>query len=353
MDSAELSFVRCPACRSLVPAASNRCRMCGSSLEGLAQTETKEEPKNGRVRQHTSVDDPSVSEAIEKVRTESQETPKPTAAPAPAATQAKAPEPVAAMAESSEVEEDPLKAYLEDFEDDDDDDDDLEDLLSDDGDDDEPEPVKASPEPEKKPEPEQPRVVVEQGSQRKSGGLSFGSKGESSQPMAKPKVETKAPAAPKPAPQPVREAAPKQQAKPQAASTPKPQPASKRRDAYDAANESTTTGQLFGWFVSFASPEGASLELREGRFFITNSNVRRGDLVLHDDSVSSPHALVTIGSRTGLTVQDLMSENGLFIKRAGEDSFYQERETAELAHGDSVRFGNVEFLVCLVPNGNA
>lgn len=348
MDSAELSFVRCPACRSLVPAASNRCRMCGSSLEGLAQSEPKEEPKNGRVRQHTSVDDPGVSEAIEKVRTESHEAPKPEA---PAVVAAPTPE---ASASVSESEEDPLKAYLEDFEDDEDDeDDDLEDLLTDDSDDEDDETAKAAPEPEVKPEPEQPKVVVEQGSHRKSGGLSFGSKGESSQPAAKAKPEkseTKQTAPAKPAPQ---EATQKQTAKPQAPVAPKQQPATKRRDPNEQINESATTGQLFGWFVSFASPEGASLELREGRFFITNTSVRRGDLVLHDDSVSSPHALVTIGSRTGLTVQDLMSEVGLFIKKAGDNTFYQERETAELAHGDSVRFGNVEFLVCLIPNGNA
>lgn len=346
MDSAELSFVRCPACRSLVPAASNRCRMCGSSLEGLTQSESsaKEEPKNGRVRQHTSVDDPGISEAIEKVRTEQAAV----ESPAPAVVTPSPVESKSATASPTD-EEDPLKAYLEDFEEDEDDEDDLEDLLSDDDDDDDEadehkKPVEAA----KKPElpVEQPKVVVEQGGQRKSGGLSFGSKGEAS----KPKPENKpVQQASKPAPQ---AASPKQTAKPQQQSAPKPQAQKQKRD-HEQLNESGTPGQLFGWFVSFASPEGASLEIREGRFFITNTSVRRGDLVLHDDSVSSPHALVTISSGTGLTIQDLMSEFGLFIKRAGEDSFYQERETAELFHGDSVRFGNVEFLVCLVPNGNA
>ena len=36
IDSTELTFVRCPSCRSLVPAVSTRCRMCGASLDVAA-----------------------------------------------------------------------------------------------------------------------------------------------------------------------------------------------------------------------------------------------------------------------------------------------------------------------------
>ncbi|NDC37773.1 MAG: hypothetical protein EBZ48_06940, partial [Proteobacteria bacterium] len=54
-DSTELTFVRCPSCRSLVPAISTRCRMCGATLEASAAAEEGEqEPrKSGRVRQRT------------------------------------------------------------------------------------------------------------------------------------------------------------------------------------------------------------------------------------------------------------------------------------------------------------
>ena len=40
-DSTELTFVRCPSCRSLVPAVSTRCRMCGAGLEGVAKPNQK------------------------------------------------------------------------------------------------------------------------------------------------------------------------------------------------------------------------------------------------------------------------------------------------------------------------
>ena len=54
-DSIELTFVRCPSCRSLVPAASSRCKMCGAGLEATAQPDKSEEErkKTGRVRQNT------------------------------------------------------------------------------------------------------------------------------------------------------------------------------------------------------------------------------------------------------------------------------------------------------------
>ena len=38
-DSTELTFVRCPSCRSLVPAVSTRCRMCGATLDATAADE--------------------------------------------------------------------------------------------------------------------------------------------------------------------------------------------------------------------------------------------------------------------------------------------------------------------------
>ena len=45
-DSTELTFVRCPNCRSLVPAVSTRCRMCGAPLD-LGDETSDEEAVNG------------------------------------------------------------------------------------------------------------------------------------------------------------------------------------------------------------------------------------------------------------------------------------------------------------------
>ena len=73
-DSTELTFVRCPSCRSLVPAISTRCRMCGATLEASAVPESsdQDQKKSGRVRQRT-MSEPSrdLSSAAQVAREES------------------------------------------------------------------------------------------------------------------------------------------------------------------------------------------------------------------------------------------------------------------------------------------
>jgi pSer/pThr/pTyr-binding forkhead associated (FHA) protein len=110
-------------------------------------------------------------------------------------------------------------------------------------------------------------------------------------------------------------------------------------------------GRLFGWLVSFESPDGRAIELREGKFFVTGSSIRPTDLVIEDPSISTPHALMSVSADNGLLIQDLMSERGLFV-RAGERGQYKREDGAvEVKHGDWVRFGDVEFLVTVVPAG--
>lgn len=50
-----------------------------------------------------------------------------------------------------------------------------------------------------------------------------------------------------------------------------------------------------------------------------------------------------------LNVQDLLSENGISVRRAGADSFEHLDESSSVASGDTLRFGSAEFLVVLVP----
>ena len=54
-EETELTFVRCPNCRSLVPAVASRCRMCGHHFEVEASEEAGEQgsQKKSRVRQRT------------------------------------------------------------------------------------------------------------------------------------------------------------------------------------------------------------------------------------------------------------------------------------------------------------
>jgi hypothetical protein len=107
-------------------------------------------------------------------------------------------------------------------------------------------------------------------------------------------------------------------------------------------------GRLFGWLVSFESPDGRAIELRSGRFFVTGTSIRGSDLILEDQSISTPHALMSITEK-GFLLQDLMSERGTFIRSKGDAQYRREEGIIEVQHGDWIRFGDVEFLVTIVP----
>jgi hypothetical protein len=111
-------------------------------------------------------------------------------------------------------------------------------------------------------------------------------------------------------------------------------------------------GRLFGWFVSYENPDGRAIELREGKFFVTGSSIRPTDLILEDPSISTPHALMAVSAEGGLVIQDLMSDRGVFVRSSGGGGYRREEGTVHVAHGDWVRFGDVEFLVIIVPNGS-
>lgn len=112
-------------------------------------------------------------------------------------------------------------------------------------------------------------------------------------------------------------------------------------------------GRLFGWLVSYLDPDGAAVELREGKFFVSSEKIRPGDLVIDDASVSSPHAMISVFIKNGLVVQDLMSERGVFVRRRGKAAYRREEEATRLEHGDWVRLGDVEFLVVLIAHVGA
>jgi hypothetical protein len=107
-------------------------------------------------------------------------------------------------------------------------------------------------------------------------------------------------------------------------------------------------GRLFGWLVSFESPDGRAIELRSGRFFVTGTSIRGSDLILEDQSISTPHALMSITEK-GFLLQDLMSERGTFVRSKGEAQYRREEGIIDVQHGDWIRFGDVEFLVTIVP----
>lgn len=108
-------------------------------------------------------------------------------------------------------------------------------------------------------------------------------------------------------------------------------------------------GGLMGWFIHYGQDaNGAATEIRTGRYFVGKENIKKSDLVLGDGSVSTPHCLIQASALKGLKVQDLMSEHGTYVRRRNQDRFYQYTEPVTVGHGDWLRFGSYEVLVCLI-----
>lgn len=108
-------------------------------------------------------------------------------------------------------------------------------------------------------------------------------------------------------------------------------------------------GGLMGWFIHYGQDaNGAATEIRTGRYFVGKENIKKSDLVLGDGSVSTPHCLIQASAQKGLKVQDLMSEHGTYVRRRNQDRFYQYTEPVTVGHGDWLRFGSYEVLVCLI-----
>lgn len=427
-ETSELTFVRCPSCRSLVPASASRCRICNNPLEASGGADGGEGVKAaGRVRQRT------ISASAEQLLAAAE--PAETPPPAPAAAQ-----PASPVHEIAE-EVDPLSAYLEEF------DDEpaapaapvtppvVEPAIAGAGDpldlfddfDLEPAPVVSDAAPQVSQEAHANHDELDVMTALMDEEL-LPEPAEIPERVPAPPLEA-APIVEKPPvavappirervvepppPPPKREAAPPPRPpvnQPQRGGQPNQkqghhhQDARSQRDAkqHDAGGQDRREGhrhekrgeesrkgghsqpqqhggrhqdrhaergnerpnaqsggpkmgkmrpgRLFGWLVSFESPDGRAIELREGKFFVTGTSIRGTDLVVEDPSISTPHALMSVSGDNGLMVQDLMSDRGVF-HRSGERGQYQREDGVfHLEHGDWVRFGDVEFLVTIVPS---
>lgn len=459
-ETSDLTFVRCPTCRSLVPASASRCRICNATLEAGGKANNDAGAGAGRVRQKTVSASPDEVASLLAASN-----PKPAAAPPPA--QSAAPlSPAEDPFGSNDDGFDPLGAYLQDLESepaqppaearpaasapadevggdlDDLDDFDLDifdeppaekpvekivepppaakppvvesmelenDFLEPSFADDvapppappkqaappprreEPRPPKQENRPSREappaqkpqnPQPIRPKMAPPRNEQRFQAPKREERPAPKQQPMRQAEERDHgrnrqpAPAPVKPQPQQVPQ---RQQPKPPVRETPPPREAQAPRDEAPARHETHARhddhprrderenrrphggsgpkagriqpGRLFGWLVSFENPDGRAIELRGGRFFITGSNIRESDLILEDQSISTPHALMSITDR-GLMIQDLMSERGTFIRSSGDSQYRREEGIIDLAHGDWIRFGDVEFLVVIVPSGD-
>jgi len=102
--------------------------------------------------------------------------------------------------------------------------------------------------------------------------------------------------------------------------------------------------------VSYSNDtNGFSIELRTGKFFVAKQKLRENDLIIPDSAISTPHCLLKI-SRGSLQIQDLMSEQGTYVMKKSSSSFVSSEEVEAVEHGDKLKFGAFELLVCLVPD---
>ncbi len=107
---------------------------------------------------------------------------------------------------------------------------------------------------------------------------------------------------------------------------------------------------LIGWFVNYTNDkQGLSFEIRMGRQFIGRQSLREDDLIIQDSAISTPHCLLQVEGNGTVLLQDLMSEHGTFVKKAGNGDYQQIDSSVSLAHGDKVRLGSFEMVVCLIP----
>jgi hypothetical protein len=473
-DSTELTFVRCPHCRSLVPAMSKVCRMCGEPLDNEAKVDESDQRKSNRIRQRTmSRGNDELSATAARIR-EELAVPPAVAGTAPEALASEAPEvetAEAVKAGPAEINiEDPLGAYIEEIEAVDEAPEPREEFGSASHDADfesdpnaesqkleaesefeasAPQAENAIPEEDWQASGEQghsekvgsngvshvseistprhqssgivnpvadksatnpsaykaatassalvsaqpseiavrPRVVVESGARKvgKPGGLSFSRDKEASviateqavpfavedaptaRPAAAPRVPKVAAATPVAAPRSFIAEEPEAlhvdqvaaedfedqqeqeiEAKHLQARPPPARVEVRKPSAVVPQQAQEVTGRLFGWLVSYVNPKGDAVELREGKFFVSRTSLKASDLILDDESVSTPHAMVSVSSSDGLRVQDLMSERGVFVRPQAGDSYQRVGDVTELQHGDWLRIGDVEFLVSLI-----
>lgn len=386
-EGGELTFVRCPSCRSLVPAVSTRCRWCGNSLGAANSSESaKEEAPSRRVRQKTR----SI-QAGEYV---------------PQPTHEKGAQGFESSVQDDDYEmDDPLKGFIEEVEEEISDEEILSSLadveeeskrapngvgmnglshLSDDSDA-ESVPLEGEYE-EMDSEVELEEDLadeVNQGINRELEIQALESNKEFS--GTKSSLQGAVMADEEPSQEafqePSQELPKSQEVKPQVqrfsqqrtpmhpkssdlrvdierAGEKSKESATATRTAIEGAKlggnmnkthyEAASGGKLFGWLVSYSTAEGQAFELREGRFFISGSALKGNDFVIKDPSVSTPHAMVNVARGGGFAIQDLMSDRGIFIRRKGQDTYQREDGIAKCSNGDWIRIGDVEYLLTVV-----
>lgn len=357
-DNTELTFIRCPSCRSLVPALSTRCRMCGASLDKAAApakpAAKAEAPKAKQAAAPIEEETDPLADYLSELEADS-------------AVEESIPEEAPAAKQSDDTSGDDDEEALNELEKL------LEELKSaEEGVDEElPEEPELEPEPPKpapvakKPVPQKPvQIAKEEDIDESVDEFSDADEvsedfNEEEEPVvAKPKPKPVSNGYKKPPEITTRPAAPLRSkpaspviapAKPAAV---KAAPVAKVAISRPAVSSTKVSQQsLVGWFVIYTDAGASSMELRSGRYFITRNKIKGHDILIDDESISTPHAMLILDSESGVQIQDLLSEEGVYVRRAAAQDYEQVEDLEVLENGDWVRFGNVEYLLVLVPAG--
>lgn len=130
------------------------------------------------------------------------------------------------------------------------------------------------------------------------------------------------------------------------------QPTMRAASMRQAELQREARSRIVGFLISFDKNQfGEVFEIRVGRFLLSSKASEHGDaIVIDDESISPLHAIVRAADDGRVQVLDQLSEFGTGVTRAGTDT---EEEVAgamvSLSHGDLIRFGKRQFVVCLVP----
>jgi hypothetical protein len=342
-DETELTFIRCPNCRSLVPAVATRCRMCGHTFEdkeAAGSADPNQSGKRRRVRQKSmwentaeAPEEKSDSQSRSAIQSSNLRAPI-FAEPDVELVEEVVEEEVAEVEESFEseaharysvAEEEPTEVFAE---------------------------IEAEPELEPEPEPAPPQTYAA----RRGASLLF-----SNEESSEEEVEEVAVAAPTTPSR--REERESYESKPQRQNQPVREERAmeayhERRVSNGAARSSISRpivgeeGALLGWFVNFdEDARGIATEIHEGRFIIGQERLRDTDMVIDHPSLSTPHCIISASREKGFRVQDLMSESGTMVKKHNSDKYIQDAGPMPLEHGDWLKLGEYEVMVCLIPLG--
>lgn len=115
--------------------------------------------------------------------------------------------------------------------------------------------------------------------------------------------------------------------------------------------KSQSGNRLVGWLVSYAlDSKGRAYEIRSGRSFITANELpgQRG-VTLADGTIECAHLALSASQRHKVMIQDIFSDSGTFVTKAGSPKETRVAGPMELEHGDWVRIGEkTRFQVCLI-----